>query len=105
MAVLVTLLAVVLALLALLVAGLLRSHAEILRALHDLGVDLDPARATGRASGVAAPTVRARSVPARAARAAADIIGETPDHDAISIAVDGARHATLLAFLTSTCST
>ena len=44
MAVLVTLLAIVLALLALLVAGLLRSHAEILRELHGLGVDMDPAR-------------------------------------------------------------
>jgi uncharacterized membrane protein len=43
MAVLVTMLAVVLALLALLVAGLLRSHAEILRALHQPGVNLDPA--------------------------------------------------------------
>ena len=44
MAVLVTLFGVVLALLALLVAGLLRSHAEILRALHELGANLDPAR-------------------------------------------------------------
>ena len=43
MPVLVTLLAVVLGLVVLLVAGLLRSHAEILRSLHDLGVDLDPA--------------------------------------------------------------
>jgi hypothetical protein len=41
MAVLVTLFGVVLALMAVLVAGLLRSHAEILRALHDLGVDRD----------------------------------------------------------------
>jgi hypothetical protein len=41
MAVLVTLFGVVLALLAVLVAGLLRSHAEILRALHDLTVDRD----------------------------------------------------------------
>ena len=32
---------VVLILLTLLVAGLLRSHAQILRALHDLGIDLD----------------------------------------------------------------
>jgi hypothetical protein len=31
--------AVAIALLALLVAGLLRSHAEILRSLHELGVD------------------------------------------------------------------
>lgn len=37
------LLGVVVALLAVLVVSLLRSHAEILRALHDLGVDLDPA--------------------------------------------------------------
>jgi len=41
MAVLVTLFGVVLALLAVLVAGLLRSHAEILRALRDLSVDRD----------------------------------------------------------------
>ena len=42
MAVLVTVLAVVLALLTVLVAGLLRSHAEILRALHNLGAGIDP---------------------------------------------------------------
>jgi hypothetical protein len=36
------LLAVVIALLALLVAGLLRSHAEILRALHDRGIEPEP---------------------------------------------------------------
>jgi hypothetical protein len=45
MAVLVTLFGVVLALLALLVAGLLRSHAEILRALHELRTNLEPPRA------------------------------------------------------------
>jgi hypothetical protein len=33
----------VLLFLALLVAGLLRSHAEILRALHDLGASVEPA--------------------------------------------------------------
>ena len=42
MAVLVTLFGVVLALLALLVAGLLRSHAEILRALRELRTNLEP---------------------------------------------------------------
>ena len=42
MNVVVATLVVVVALLALLVVGLLRSHAEILRALHDLGVNLDP---------------------------------------------------------------
>jgi hypothetical protein len=44
MAVLVTLFGVVLALLAVLVAGLLRSHAEILRTLQDLRVDRDARR-------------------------------------------------------------
>jgi len=105
MAVLVTLFAVVLALLALLVAGLLRSHAEILRALHELGVNLDPARdeSAGLTTSVAAPAVRSASVPKRPSRAAVDVVGTTPEHDAVSIAVTGAKHLTLLAFLSSGC--
>ncbi len=58
MAVLVVLLGVVVALLGLLVAGLLRSHAEILRALHEIGVDLDPARDDEVITAVGSPTVR-----------------------------------------------
>ena len=42
MTALVVALAVVVGLLTVLVIGLLRSHADILRALHELGVDLDP---------------------------------------------------------------
>jgi hypothetical protein len=104
MAVLVTLLAVVLALLALLVAGLLRSHAEILRALHQLGVNMDPARdGDDVATPVGAPLVRSAEVPKRPSRAAVDVVGTTPELDAISIAVDGAKHLTLLAFLSSGC--
>jgi hypothetical protein len=109
MAVLVTLLAVVLALLALLVAGLLRSHAEILRALHHLGVDLDPARIDpartdgGVTTAVGSPVIRSAEVPKRPSRAAVDVVGTTPDHDAVSIAVTGAKHLTLLAFLSSGC--
>jgi hypothetical protein len=104
MAVLVVLLAVVLALLALLVAGLLRSHAEILRALHNLGVDMDPARADdGVTTPVGAPTVRSAAVPKRPSRRAVDVVGTTPEHDAVSIAVVGAKHLTLLAFLSSGC--
>ncbi len=104
MAVLITLFAVVLALLALLVAGLLRSHAEILRGLHQLGVDMDPARAeTGVSTAVGAPTIRSSEVPKRPTRAGADIVGTTPEHDAVSIAVTGAKHLTLLAFLSSGC--
>jgi hypothetical protein len=105
MAVLVTLFGVVLALLALLVAGLLRSHAEILRALHELGVNLDPARADGSVSRVAAPTVRSVEVAGRPPRTAADVTGVSPDRDAVNIAVRGTRHITLLAFLSSGCST
>jgi hypothetical protein len=105
-AVLVVLLAVVVALLALLVAGLLRSHAEILRALHNLGVDMDPARTddgTGAATPVGAPTIRRSEVPKRPSRTAVDVVGTTPEHDAVSIAVAGAQHLTLLAFLSSGC--
>jgi hypothetical protein len=106
MAVLVVLLAVVLALLGLLVAGLLRSHAEILRALHNLGVDMDPARAddgSGVATPVGAPRIRSAEVPKRPSRTAVDVAGTTPEHDVVSIAVVGARHLTLLAFLSSGC--
>lgn len=113
MAVLVTLLAVVLALLALLVAGLLRSHAEILRALHGLGVDMDPARdgepvttavdaPTSRAAG-GVNAVRSKEVPKRPSRTAADLVGTSPTLDAVSIAVTGVQHFTLLAFLSSGC--
>ena len=108
MAVLVLLLGVVLALLAVLVAGLLRSHAEILRALHGLGVDLDPQHAPG-AGGVStpvrSPVVRSSQVPNRPGRAGVDVAGTSPGADAVSIAVAGTDHLTLLAFLTSGCVT
>lgn len=99
------LLAVVVALLALLVAGLLRSHAEILRALHGLGVDMDPARddGAGVTTAVGSPVIRSAEVPKRPSRGAVDVVGTTPDHDAVSIAIEGTRHLTLLAFLSSGC--
>lgn len=106
MTVLVTVLAVVVALLAVLVAGLLRSHAEILRALHDLGADLDPdapVSATPRGAGTLAGTTVPR--PRAEPRTAVDVAGRTPTGDAASVAVVGVAHATLLAFLTSGCST
>ncbi len=63
MGVLVVLFSVVVVLLAVLVAGLLRSHAEILRALHQLGVGLDPAD-TPR-DGLTVPRPRGRRGPHR----------------------------------------
>jgi hypothetical protein len=93
---LVTLLAVAVGLLALLVGGLLRSHAEILRALHEIGVDLDPDRSPAAGFSVAAraPT-----------GAVVDINGTDPSGAPQRIAVTGVQHSTLLAFLSSTCLT
>ena len=126
MTVAVVLLGVVVALLAVLVVSLLRSHAEILRALHDLGVDLDPshaatpdqqARATRAARAAGAPVDAAMAdvpfdtvdgVPAPAALlgiGAVDLAGTDPRGDAVAVGVTGARHRTLLAFLTSGCTT
>ena len=123
--------AVVIAVLALLVVGLLRSHAEILRALHDLGVNLDEERSPDQ-------TFRLRSTPAspaaggepfaepvadvrerppglvEAQRAvddpatlgdASDVSGVTPDGEAAAVGVVEVDHPTLLAFLSSGCVT
>jgi hypothetical protein len=96
MVVLVTLLAVAVGLLSLLVAGLLRSHAEILRALHELGVDLNPSPAS--AGTVPAPRRGSGGV-------VADVSGQDPAGAPQHVAVTGVAHSTLLAFLSSTCLT
>ncbi len=96
--------AVVIALLALLVAGLLRSHAEILRALHDLGVGLDPASSGTSAGSSAAPPTLAPA-DAGSTEVGADVAGVTPTGDPIVVGVVGAARPTLLAFLSSGCIT
>ena len=113
MLVLVVIEAVAIALLALLVAGLLRSHAEILRSLHDLGVDpADPGRHVSPAHShshvhddelrVAPGVPRPRTTDSVAA---ADLSGASPTGDALVVGVAGAKHDTLLAFLSSGCLT
>lgn len=97
MTLLVTAEAVVLALLVLLVAGLLRSHAEILRRLEAID---SPAR-TGEAPGVLDPDLPA---PGGRAAIAHDLAGQTPWGDALQLAPGTAGTPTLLAFLTSGCS-
>ena len=98
---------VALFLLALLVAGLLRSHAEILRALHDLGASVDPddgpssTRHRAGASRAAARTTGARAT----GTSAHDIAGVDPRGDAVAVAIAGAEHDTLLAFLSTGCDT
>ncbi len=89
---------VVIALLTVLVAGLLRSHAEILRTLHKMG-QLDD---EGAPIGDAAPRVRPRPADPVMART---ISGVTPDGAAASISLDQGRGYTLLAFLSTGCTT
>jgi hypothetical protein len=95
---------VVLALLALLVVGLLRSHAEILRRLDELARGAgSPPRAAGPG---ARPDGSAISAPARAEQAiGADVAGTTLRGDALKVSVSVAETGTLLAFLSSGCST
>jgi hypothetical protein len=109
MTVLVVLESIVLALLVALVVGLLRTHAEVLRRLHELGAGIyetPTASATqadlaGRvADGVAAPR------PETASRTdVVDIAGVTPRGSAVNIAVGGDDRLTLLAFLSTGCTT
>lgn len=87
------------ALLAVLVMGLLRSHAEILRALHALGVDLSDPPAHG-----ALPVVTAGPVGA-GIQVPGDISGVDPVGGSVSVALRGEGRLTLLAFLSSGCLT
>lgn len=89
-----------LVLLSVLVAGLLRSHAEILRALHRLGVGLDDEGVGHHGAGHAV-----RDPAARPDARAYDVSGVTPDDDAVHVGVLDGRQATLLAFLSSGCAT
>jgi hypothetical protein len=92
--------AVVIALLGLLVAGLLRSHADILRRLHELGAGTDHAHDE--------PGFRihpSMPAPTDSGTSLYDISGSTPAGDAVGIRVHGAPGATLLAFLSTGCTT
>jgi hypothetical protein len=96
---------VLLVVLVVLVAGLLRSHAEILRRLEEGAAA--PGPATGPVPSPAPGPVLESAAPARVAGApAATISGPTPDGDALAIDFGGhPGMPTLLAFLTSGCTT
>jgi hypothetical protein len=103
---------VVIAVLAVLVVGLLRSHAEILRRLHELGAGVFDDEEQGVTSPVEladGPVIRTRDgVPEpreEPTAAAHDLAGVTPDGKAKAIGVLGTDHSTLLAFLSSGCGT
>jgi hypothetical protein len=88
---------VLLVLLVVLVAGLLRSHAEILRRLgpHDGSLTVTPP---------APPRTRPRAGAGEDAPYAPELAGVTPVGDAVKLSFDHGS-PTLLAFLTSGCST
>ncbi|WP_370327166.1 hypothetical protein [Euzebya sp.] len=108
MGVVVALLAIVVALLAVMVIGLLRTNADVLRALEDLGAGIgDPSGPSG-ASGPAAGRRRRDQAPAPAAktgRPAIDLSGATLDGGSQAVRVSGVGHDTLLLFLSSGCLT
>src|ERR1019366_949394 len=118
MVALVLVLTFVVLLLGILVAGLLRSHADILKALHDLGAGVGDPSATGRDAhghhGGVDPSSRAVHVPftlgpplpgERDSVSAPTIAGVTPGGDALALTVSGHDTLTLIAFLSSGCST
>jgi hypothetical protein len=114
---LVVVLTVVVAAQLLLLVGLLRSHAEILRQLHAFGAGLDPsapARATGGDVGPVSspsglptpaplPTQRGPLAPPEGRRAA-DVSGTSPDGEVLGLRVTDVDHDTVLVFLSSTCA-
>lgn len=87
---------VAIAVLALLVAGLLRSHAEILRSLHDLGAGVDPQNDER-------PVHASRVTALRPDEAAHDLTGTRLDGTAVAVSVVGAPRDSLLVFLSSGC--
>ncbi len=101
MTALITLLGVAVLLLGVLVAGLLRSHADVLRTLHDLGANEDELSRAGPPDQAAARVAGAEAAGGRAR----DLLGRSPTGATVAVTVDGAAHSTLLAFLTSGCAT
>jgi hypothetical protein len=102
-------------LLGLLVAGLLRSHAEILRKLHELGMGDGDAQGpaghdAGTGSGISSDAeLRVHPDVARprqqAGTSAFDLVGTTPEGDPVKVGVAGTPQATLIGFLSSGCLT
>ncbi len=107
MTVVVATLVVVVLLLSVLVAGLLRSHAAILRQLHELGagVHQDP----GVPAGATQQPRTDGTVPAPQdlpeGRRAVDVVGVGPRGEALAVRTMGVDHDTLLVFLSTGCTT
>ncbi len=99
-------LSVVVLLLSVLVVGLLRSHATILRRLHELGVGLERDPGTAASASVPRTDGSVPSPPRDVAdgRPAHDIVGVDPAGAAIGLRTVDVDHDTLLVFLSSGCT-
>jgi len=105
MTALIVALAICVGILAVLVAGLLRSHADILAALHELGItEEDLGKSTDGPQFETRPGVP-QPRESEGDPTAHDIVGTTPTGGAARVAVVATRHTTLLAFLSSGCLT
>jgi hypothetical protein len=109
-------LGIVVAVLTLLVVGLLRSHADILRRLHELDGGIEEGTGTVAASTSGGPrTVRrdefqtfpeVQAPPEREGfTESRDLVGVGVGDDAVTIRVTEVEHRTLVAFLSGTCLT
>lgn len=113
---------VVLVAVVVLLVGLLRTHAEVLRRLHDLGAGLDPAASTPTPAPLASPPVAeqhadvaSRVAPGVAAPnpgpplpvdvARLDLAGRSPRGSSVAVNVSEPGRLTLVAFLTTGCTT
>lgn len=115
MIVAVSALGVVVIILTVLVLGLLRSHGEMLRAFNELGVTFghDGADTSGASTLLPDPERRASPVPHASERVVEssgdgsvhDISGTTPRGGSLVVALANRNERTLLAFLTSGCTT
>ncbi len=129
MTVVIVLEGLVILILAVLVVGLLRSHAEILRRLHELGAGVydeddatvgdvahDHAGVTSAVALTANPSFGTQpnpsfgtqpgvAAPGRATTPAHDVAGITASGSTKAVGVTGVEHSTLLAFLSSGCGT
>jgi hypothetical protein len=101
---------VAIALLTVLVLGLLRSHALILKALHELGAGLELERGSGSsatgAGGLVPVELETGVVPNSRPNSlvGADVAGTSLTGEEVLIPVTGAGRRTLVAFLSSGCS-
>jgi hypothetical protein len=103
-------LAIVAALQLVLLVGLLRSHAEILRRLHDLGAGLDPDAATDATAADDEPLRTVPGIPSPGpappveGRRATDLEGMSPTGDLLALRTLDVEHDTILVFLSSSCA-